>query len=292
MIDQILLHHQTKSQLKDMVKSHSHAYLFYGPRHSGKKQAALAVTAELAKEQVDSLALKNILKGEHPHVLLIGPGDGKSIKLSQIKDVLYDLNLKTFDDNLARVVIIDEAQKMTTEAANALLKSLEEPPEGTVFFLLSTSLAQVLPTIASRCQAVAFLPINESELKRQLEAKLANDSKKAEKIIDLSAGQSALAFRLAEEPDLRQKYEAAQILAKGFDEESITTRFKIAQEVTAQDEVPAFLTALVAKKRHDFLQTAGGAGELAKLLDAERYIERNVNARLVIEFLALEMRQS
>lgn len=291
MIDQMLLHDKTKSQLKDMVASPSHAYLFYGPRDSGKKRSALAVTAELVKNQVSATILKNILKGEHRHILLVGPTDGKSIKLGQVKDLLHDLSLKTFDDSLVRVVIIDEVHKLTTEAANALLKSLEEPPENTIFFLLATSLSLVLPTIASRCQALAFLPTDEIELRRQVEVNMAGKSEMTERIIELSDGKPALALRLVEEPDLLEKYEAARVLARGFDEESLTTRFKIAQDVAAQGEVPAFLAALITKKRKDFLQSYSQPSSLESLLRAERFTSRNVNARLVIEYLALEMVQ-
>ncbi len=289
MIDEELLHSQTANQLKSVIKSPSHAYLFYGSAHSGKKRAALTVAAELARTKVSQRAFEQILRGNHHHLQIIEPIEGKSIKLSQVKEVLRDLSLKTFEDDLIRVVIVDEAQKLGSEAANSLLKALEEPPDNTIFFILSSSLAQVLPTIVSRCVQIAFLPIDDQELRRQVEKKLGSNSKAIDEIIDCAEGRPALAISLAEDENKRNKYKAVRVLAEGFAGGSVTTRFKIAQEVSAQKEASFFITALIGLKRKEFLQEGRNHAGLEKLLDTESNIERNVNARLAIEYLALEL---
>lgn len=292
MIDRMLLHPQTRKRLDGVVASPAHAYLFYGPSGSGKKTAALTVAARIVASLVDAKTAARISRGEHEHVILISPqSTGKSIKISQIKELVRDLGLKTYIEGLPRFVIIEEAQLMTDEAANALLKVLEEPPENTMIILLAPSPVQVLPTISSRTATVAFLPPGSQAIKKYLESEAGLSLDDARVITELSTGQPGLAWRLAADADLRQQLITGRQLADEFLAGSITARFKIAQDIHTQGAAEAFMRSLIEITRQEFLASGQNDQLLQKLIDCENYLGHNLNARLVIEHLALETAQ-
>lgn len=99
------------------------------------------------------LSCRLVADANHPDVRLIAP-DGLSVKIDQVRDVKREMSLKPRRDGGFRVIIIEGAEKMTTEAQNSLLKLLEEPPERAVLILVCTNLAGLLPTVRSRCQLV------------------------------------------------------------------------------------------------------------------------------------------
>lgn len=288
MIDNLPLHSNTKKQLKNIALQPGHAYLFHGPDSSGKKAAALSLAAQLAAGKTSPAAIKLIAAGKHEHVSFVSPQDGKGIKISQIKELIHDLSMKAFESDLPRFIIVDEAQSMSTEAGNACLKILEEPPEGTIIFLLASSPSQILPTITSRTFAVAFLPVKKSELKKYLTGMGIEEGRAAD-IIELSDGRPGLARQIALDETSYQKYTAIDGLASNFLDGTLTTRFKIAQTVATTTEIGLFLASIMKKIRHSFLGTSEGEGRLRKIFAAERYLKHNLNPRLVIEYLALEI---
>ncbi len=109
---------------------------------------------------------RKILSDAHPDVLSIKPS-GTIIKIAQIRDLCHTLTLKPFEARL-RVVIISQAQAMNPEAANALLKVLEEPPDSTILILTAEQTSDLLPTIVSRCQQIRFNPISRKSIARYL----------------------------------------------------------------------------------------------------------------------------
>lgn len=176
----------------------AHAYLFTGPAGVGKRAAALALAQALNCQQVSSFefrvpglksgicnlqqhsdtqhptpntqhpespndgcgecrACRNIANGQHPDVQMIEP-DGATVKIEQIRTLEADAALVPYEAQW-KVFILNNAERMTEAAANALLKTLEEPARNTVFVLLTSTVAALLPTIVSRCQAVTFSPL-------------------------------------------------------------------------------------------------------------------------------------
>ncbi|HIC09302.1 MAG TPA: AAA family ATPase [Aquificales bacterium] len=105
------------------------------------------------------------LIGEHPDLILVPP-DGNQIKIDQIRELQEYVALKPTGRH--KVVIIDDAGKMNPQAQNALLKTLEEPPQGVVFILIATNRGELLPTILSRCQVVEFQPLKGEEVEEVL----------------------------------------------------------------------------------------------------------------------------
>ena len=149
-------------------------YLFFGPQGVGKKTAALSFAAELAvpptADEAQTLSVRRrVMQASHPDVQVHGPS-GSSFKVEQARAIVKECSLKAFEGG-RRVFILDRVELLTEGAGNALLKTLEEPPEGTVFILVTTQKAKVLTTIASRSQSVRFSPLGEADLLELLKQK-------------------------------------------------------------------------------------------------------------------------
>ena len=142
----------------------AHCQVFVGPDGIGKKLFATAIAQEiLCQEKKEGKACGfcphciRVAKGQHESLLIIEP-ETKFIKLDQAREVQKFLQLSRM--GVARIIIIDQAEKMNQQAANALLKTLEEPPEETFFFLITGNQHQLLSTIRSRAQLFRFKPIS------------------------------------------------------------------------------------------------------------------------------------
>ncbi|WP_172199302.1 MULTISPECIES: DNA polymerase III subunit delta' [Saccharibacillus] len=140
----------------------SHAYLFSGPGGSARRRAADAFAQALLCERGpelgdacgECLSCRKVEHGNHPDLQAIGP-DGASIKIEQIRELQKMFSYRS-GSNGRKVYIIDEADKMTVQASNSLLKFLEEPPAPAVAILLAENAQTLLPTIRSRVQLVPF----------------------------------------------------------------------------------------------------------------------------------------
>lgn len=127
----------------------SHAYVFAGPTGVGKKAIARKIAHELLGSQADFI----------PDLLEIDGHEG--IKIEQIRELIYKLSLKPYSAKY-KVAIIDSVEQMTIEAANALLKNLEEPKPDTIIILITSNAERLPKTILSRCQKINFGPIENS----------------------------------------------------------------------------------------------------------------------------------
>lgn len=151
------------------------SWLFVGPEGVGKSLVAKALAQALVCESIaesdgamacgECASCRRIAKQQSESVEWLS-ADGAQIKLEPVRLLLDRLSLKPLGRR--RVVIIDQAQLLNPQAANALLKTLEEPPEKTHFLLLTPEAGGLLPTIRSRCQAVRFSPLKDDELQRAL----------------------------------------------------------------------------------------------------------------------------
>jgi len=167
LMDQVVGHAGVKEHLLRLTrdKRFFSAVLFAGPEGIGKKRLARAVVQEMNCPHTPACGeCANCLKIAGPadvflHVL---EAQGDKIKIEQVREAIQFLALKTWVEH--RFVIVDGVEKITAQAANALLKSIEEPPEGTHFIFITANLSQVLPTIRSRCQIVQFQSLTREEL--------------------------------------------------------------------------------------------------------------------------------
>lgn len=148
------------------------SYLFCGPEGVGKKRMAMVLAKALncERERDDAcescLACRAIEAGNYPDVMEIQP-EGNAIKIEQMRELRWIAYLRPMSGR-KKVFIVDEAEKMTEEAANSLLKILEEPPLFTYIVLVTANPFLIMPTIKSRCQVVNFAPVSSQEIERLL----------------------------------------------------------------------------------------------------------------------------
>lgn len=162
----------------------NHAYMFEGIEGIGKETFA----NELAKILLETSHLENA-----PDCIRVKP-DGNSIKIVQIRNLQADIVIKPHKKY--KIYIIDKAEKMTVESQNALLKTLEEPPEYAIIILVTNNKEGLLPTIRSRCEIIKFTPIPFIEMKNYLISQ-GIDSNRANLLSSFSRGSMKKALELA-----------------------------------------------------------------------------------------------
>ena len=141
----------------------SHAYLFDGPEHIGKKTLALAFCKLILQNgSTREYGANNI--EENPDLVILRPDeDKKQIIIEQIRDLQKKLSLFPYSAKY-KVAIIEQADMMSKSAANSILKTLEEPSSTTILMLLTSNSVNLLDTIKSRCQTLKFLPVKRKVL--------------------------------------------------------------------------------------------------------------------------------
>lgn len=159
------LHPLTVRQLGEIADGTAlHGYVFHGPVGAGKAGAALRLAQRLncqAGGEDGCAVCHQIEAGNYPNVIIVRPQDKPSIGIDQIRDLTQVLSYQPYVKSGRRVVIIEEAQTMTREAQNALLKLLEEPPAATLMILHTPSRQALLPTVISRLGSVYFPALGE-----------------------------------------------------------------------------------------------------------------------------------
>ncbi|MBQ9059314.1 MAG: DNA polymerase III subunit delta' [Atopobiaceae bacterium] len=189
----------------------SHAYLFSGTADTDMHAAARALAQLLVCPQHGCGHCHDcswVLKDTHPDVHHISPEGSSGYLVDQLRDLIADVSLRPVRSQ-AKVYIIEKVELLFAASANALLKTLEEPPEATTFILLTNNRESVLSTIVSRCQIVPFRPLNAdealgslmsatnaSESDARLAFELTHDYLRAQEFLESSARQYALKLML------------------------------------------------------------------------------------------------
>ncbi|NOY22028.1 MAG: DNA polymerase III subunit, partial [Acidobacteria bacterium] len=162
MFDQIVGHQQIKTFFSNALQKERlfSSYLFTGPEGIGKKKTAITIAAMLNCESPDNTpcgtcrSCLKIQEGAHVDITII-EAEKDEILAEQADGILDAMRFAPFEGK-ARVFIIDNAHQLNPTSGNMLLKTLEEPPEGNYFFLITSKPDSLLPTIRSRCQEVPF----------------------------------------------------------------------------------------------------------------------------------------
>ena len=180
-----------------------HAYLFAGIAGIGKTTAALALTQAInCTEPVNGEACgqcqtcRQVRSGNFPDLVFIEP-DRQNVKIEQIRELNRTLSFKPISGRY-RISIIRQAEMMTDEAANSLLKTLEEPPENNILILNVTEPLALFPTIVSRCQKVLFRPIPVRSIVDWLVENKSLEEDKAHVLARISEGSLGKAIRMGE----------------------------------------------------------------------------------------------
>jgi DNA polymerase-3 subunit delta' len=187
-----------------------HAFLFTGIQGVGKTTTAIAFTQAInCLEPMEGegcgrcLMCRRMISGNFPDLLIIEP-DGQNIKIEQIRELNRRLNYKPVAGHY-RVTVIKQAEVMNEEAANAFLKTLEEPPLGNILILETVEPRDLLSTIVSRCQKIPFQPISFNLIEEWLKAEKNMDGEKALLISRLSEGSLGRAIDISEGTFLEER---------------------------------------------------------------------------------------
>ena len=225
----ILGHEKIIEQLKrfSVEKNFPHAIIFSGIEGIGKKKVAEVFSAALLCE--------NLIDGEpcgvcpscklmagksHPDFYVVEPEETKTtknIKIGQIRNLQSQTALKPVQAD-RRIVIIDGAEFMRKEAANCLLKTLEEPISQTIFILVTANRAGLLMTVRSRCVTINFERLTEEEIKSEL-LRREIDLERAEKLSVISGGSLGRAIKLSESGGYEMRESALDFLERIFRDE-------------------------------------------------------------------------
>lgn len=300
----------------------AHAYLFAGPKGAGKKQMALHLAKSLfcPEKEADAcgacLTCRRIESGNHPDVLYVTP-DGASIKIDQIRALQKEMAMRAVESRY-KVYIIEHIDKMTAQAANSLLKFLEEPPVGVLALLLTEHSHAILPTILSRCQIVPFSPLSAEAIAQKLSdagvlpgiAKVASHiTTNVEEALILSQSES---FAQLRNLVIQLVHECRQRNSSPL----FSIHDMLHKSDKIKEELPLFLDLLILWLRdilyvqvgrhahlinsdqQDVLQGQALAWTKAELLrgidlvmETKYRIERNANAQLALERLVLQLQE-
>jgi len=283
----------------------SHAYLFYGIDGSGMKDTALALVEAIFCNGTDGC-------GECPSCRkvagLVQP-DGAFIKIDQIRELQKELSYRPFEAP-KKACIIEEADKMNISAANAFLKTLEEPSGDAILILLTTHVDAVLPTILSRCQQLRFPSLPTETIASQLREQGADED--SARIAAALAGGSIERAQEIVAGDWLQTRKSLLEKITALSPEEIIPLFAAAEEAAKDKDSAIHLVDLLNVFWRDVLLTQSGSSEivntdlsqlirsvsernslnrviekLERIARTRQALTRNANPRLAIEVLIM-----
>jgi DNA polymerase III subunit delta' len=174
----------------------SHAYLFHGPAGTGKRAVARAFAAALLADETHDAASvqERIARGAHPDLTWVRPSGAAEMLVADIEEPVVAAATRTPFESARRVFVIESVETMNDQAANRMLKTLEEPPDFVHLLLLTDRREDVLATIVSRCQPVRFDPLPPERIAAGLAGV---EGEQAQACARLALGDAGLAARLA-----------------------------------------------------------------------------------------------
>lgn len=272
-----LINPQTKAAITHLIANPPHAILLYGDEGAGKRYLAHL----LAQQIMEPNTAANV------HIHTIEP-DGHSITIEQIRYIRDIVKLKVPGTaRVRRVIIIPDAHYMREEAQNALLKTLEEPPEDTVFIVTAHSKEGLLQTVVSRTTPVPVRPISLKQASEAFSDMASGDITRAYHISNGNPGLMTALLQGDEHPLIEHMNLAKRILAS-----SVYERLCLVEEL--KDDKPALRHTLYCMKRilHFKLRQSANAKTIkyAKLLlQAEVDSSKNVQPRLILTDLFIKL---
>lgn len=258
---------------RDLVAP-AHAYLFVGPANVGKATIARRFAALLLCGD-DEGCRRRALAGNHPDLEVVEPEGRTGLGVDRARTTVARSVLAPVEAR-RKVFLFEEAGAMNDEAANALLKTLEEPSPSTVFFLVAESEDALPATVASRCRTVMFGRVTEEEIVSGL-GRLGVPEDQARRVAVASGGRPGLARLLATRPEVAQFREAWLSVPR-----RVTPRpgdaFRLAAELIAATE--PLLAALTERQRQEIAQARAEGHEVRPLEERHERERRRASSAL------------
>ena len=318
---------QIKEHLRGALSSGkiSHAYIINGERSSGKEFIAriFAMALQCEKGEVEPSgechSCKQALSNNQPDIIYVSHEKPNTIGVEDIrKQINGDIGIKPYSSRY-KVYIMNEGEKMTAEAQNALLKTLEEPPEYAVILILTTQLEALLPTILSRCIVLNMKPVPDALVKKYLMEELRVPDYKANICVAFARGNIGKAKLLAASEEFEKVRDEAITLAKYINDMEISEIVKAIKKISEYKfDVNDYLDILSVWYRDVLLfkatkdvnslvfkeeiqqimrvsdrSTYEGIETIVNALQqAKRRLEANVNFDLTMELLLLTIKEN
>jgi DNA polymerase III subunit delta' len=296
-----------------------HAYLFIGPDGVGKRTLALALAQAIHCTELESDfcggcgACRAVQKGNHADVRLLEPLSNKrDISIQQVRELEKALSLRSFSGR-QKVAIIDPATLMNWPAQNALLKTLEEPPQGCVLMLVASNAGGLLPTVRSRALAFSFAPLPQQLIVSYLISRKDKTKEQAQCLAPLAMGSLGTASKIETEKLIEKRFDWMNMLVSltpgnyraalntaealaGNREETLKflewaglwyrdlLTFRVAH---AQDKIVNLDMLPQIEEQSSRIEDDHLFSLLSKASEASQRIQRNVNRRMVLEDLLL-----
>lgn len=274
----------------------AHAYLLSGPNSVGKNTVAKKMAGILQCENDFCHSCNSCIqieKGCHVDTVVF-EDDGESIKIETVRKILERLSMTR--QSQYKILLIQSLERMGTEAANSFLKMLEEPPERTIFIMTTDNIRLILPTILSRVRVVQFNSVSHGYLREKLESLYADrDQETLETVSMLSMGKTGKAVHLMEHPESLAEYlKIYRDIQNFLSYRSVVERFSYIEEMVEDTKkIETFMNILTHVMRSKMLglkeDSTNHAKALSKIDEAAMLLKQNVNVRLVLENLMLQI---
>lgn len=318
---------QLKEHLQNAISMNkvSHAYIINGERSSGKEFIAKVFAKTLQCEEGGTEACgechscKQAQSGNHPDIIYISHEKPNTISVEDIRaQINNDIVIKPYSSP-RKVYIMNEGEKMTPQAQNALLKTLEEPPEYAVILILTTNVDSLLPTVLSRCVVLNMKPVPDKKVKEFLMKELEVPDYKADICVAFARGNIGKAKMLASSEEFDKVKEEAITLVKYINDMEISEIVKAIKNISEYKfEITDYLDILSVWYRDVLLfkatkdansmifrdeiqyirkvadrSTYEGIETIVKALQqAKRRLDANVNFDLTMELLLLTIQEN
>ena len=236
--EEIITHLQNAIRLEKV----SHAYIFSGERGTGKKLLAslFAMTLQCEEHGISPCmkceSCKKPLSKNHPDIISITHEKPNSIGIEEIREQLInDVEIRPYSGRF-KIYIIDEAQKLTLQAQNALLKTIEEPPAYAVIILLTDNLDILLPTITSRCVTLGLKPVSDNMVKNYLMDQMNIPDYQAEVDASFAQGNIGKAKRAATSAEFSELMQNALKILKNSKEVQLYELIAVMKEMSQEKQ--------------------------------------------------------
>ena len=318
---------QIKENLRGAISTGkvSHAYIINGERSSGKEFIArvFAMALQCEKGEVEPCgechSCKQALSNNQPDIIYVSHEKPGTIGVEDIRTQINgDIDVKPYSSP-RKIYIMNEGEKMTVQAQNALLKTLEEPPEYAVILILTTQLEALLPTILSRCVVLNMKPVSDALVKKYLMEELEVPDYKANICVAFARGNIGKAKLLASSEEFEKVKDEAITLVKYINDMEINEIVKAIKKISEYKfDVNDYLDILSVWYRDVLLfkatkdvnslifkeeiqqimrvsdrSTYEGIETIVNALQqAKRRLEANVNFDLTMELLLLTIKEN